>query len=94
MFHVANDTLRAMELAALATEQANFKDWWWKSKYPVDKMCLLMCTAALGMCYHRLGMLRDAEKQLLSAMKDQPMIITAVLLAKASGIASNISATF
>lgn len=30
MFYVTNDTLRALELASLATEAANFKDWWWK----------------------------------------------------------------
>ena len=30
MLHVTNDTLRATELAAFATEHENFKDWWWK----------------------------------------------------------------
>lgn len=34
------------------------------------------------MCYLRLGLLRDAEKQLLSSVKEQPMLISSVLLAK------------
>ena len=36
----------------------------------------------LGFCYHRLGMFRDAEKQLQSSMKQQPTIFGAMLLAK------------
>lgn len=36
----------------------------------------------LGFCYHRLGMYRDAEKQLLSSMKQSPSIFGAMLLSK------------
>jgi hypothetical protein len=30
MIYVANAPLQAMELAALATEQCAYTDWWWK----------------------------------------------------------------
>ena len=48
---------KALELAAEATKACNYKDWWWKAR--------------LGRCYYQLGLLRDAEKQYLSAIKDQ-----------------------
>ncbi len=37
---------------------------------------------ALGLCYYRLGLYRDAESQLLSSFKQQPMIFTTLVLAK------------
>ncbi|XP_016328165.1 tetratricopeptide repeat protein 8-like, partial [Sinocyclocheilus anshuiensis] len=40
IFHLENDVKNALELAALATEHAQFKDWWWKVQ--------------LGKCYYRL----------------------------------------
>ena len=45
-----------------------YEDWWWK--------------VALGKCYYRLGMLRDAEKQFKSAVQQQPMVATFLMLAK------------
>ncbi|XP_067931248.1 tetratricopeptide repeat protein 8-like [Watersipora subatra] len=63
-----NDIRHALELAAQATEASQFKDWWWKVQ--------------LAKCYIRLGMYRDAERQLLSALKQQPMIDSYLLLAK------------
>eukprot|EP00042_Codosiga_hollandica_P043094 m.404376 g.404376 ORF g.404376 m.404376 type:complete len:503 (+) comp56475_c0_seq18:50-1558(+) len=68
LLHVANDTLKALELAAIATEQSQFQEWWWKT--------------SLGICYYRLGMYRDAEKQFLSSLRSQPMIVTTLLLSK------------
>uniref|UniRef100_F6Y677 Tetratricopeptide repeat protein 8 n=2 Tax=Ciona intestinalis TaxID=7719 RepID=F6Y677_CIOIN len=68
IFHHENDVRNALELAALATEQAQFKDWWWKVQ--------------LGKCYHRLGMFRDAEQQYKSALKQQVMLDTVLLLGK------------
>ena len=59
---------KALELASKATVEAEFKDWWWKSR--------------LGKCYYQLGLLRDAEKQFLSANKDTSMIVTTLELAK------------
>lgn len=33
------------------------QDWWWKAR--------------LGKCYYQLGMMRDAEKQFRSSLKNQ-----------------------
>ena len=68
MIHVTNDTVKALDLAAKATEACDFKDWWWK--------------AMIGVCYYRLNMFRDAEKQFLSSLKDQSTVLTSHLLAK------------
>lgn len=59
---------RALELCALATQAQEFQDWWWKSR--------------LGKCYYQLGLLRDAEKQFKSALKNQEMISSSCELAK------------
>ncbi|XP_069494059.1 tetratricopeptide repeat protein 8 isoform X2 [Ambystoma mexicanum] len=68
IFHHVNDVKNALDLAALATEHAQFKDWWWKVQ--------------LGKCYYRLGLYREAEKQFKSALKNQDMIDTFLFLAK------------
>ncbi|KAF6028481.1 TTC8 [Bugula neritina] len=70
IFHHENDVRHALELAAYATEANQYKDWWWKIQ--------------LAKCYVRLGMFRDAEKQVLSALKQQDMIDCYLLLAKCS----------
>ena len=44
------------------------QDWWWKAR--------------LGKCYYQLGMLREAEKQFLSALKDADMVTTVLELSK------------
>ncbi|KAJ7404709.1 Tetratricopeptide repeat protein 8 [Willisornis vidua] len=59
---------KALDLAALATEHAQFKDWWWKVQ--------------IGKCYYRLGLYREAEKQFKSALKQQDMVDTFLYLAK------------
>jgi uncharacterized protein HemY len=38
--------------------------------------------ARLGKAYYQLGMLRDAEKQFLSSLKQQEMVLTYLELAK------------
>ncbi|XP_077123704.1 tetratricopeptide repeat protein 8 isoform X2 [Ranitomeya variabilis] len=58
----------ALELAALATENAQFKDWWWKVQ--------------LGKCYYRLGLFREAESQFKSALVHQEMVDTYLYLGK------------
>ncbi|XP_043929794.1 tetratricopeptide repeat protein 8 [Protopterus annectens] len=68
IFHHENDVKNALELAALATEHAQFKDWWWKVQ--------------LGKCYYRLGMYREAEKQYKSALKQQDMVDIFLYLTK------------
>ena len=40
----------------------DFSDWWWKAR--------------LGKCYYQLGLLRDAESQFASSLKNQEMIST------------------
>eukprot|EP00913_Durusdinium_trenchii_P023993 g22534.t1 len=44
------------------------EDWWWKAR--------------LGKAYYQLGLLRDAEKQFKSALKDEEMISTHLELCK------------
>uniref|UniRef100_A0A8C6NFW4 Uncharacterized protein n=1 Tax=Melopsittacus undulatus TaxID=13146 RepID=A0A8C6NFW4_MELUD len=68
IFHHENDVKNALHLAALATEHAQFKDWWWKVQ--------------IGKCYYRLGLYREAEKQFKSALKQQDMVDTVLYLAK------------
>ncbi|XP_067099505.1 LOW QUALITY PROTEIN: tetratricopeptide repeat protein 8 [Osmerus mordax] len=61
-------SLQALDLAAQATEHAQFKDWWWKVQ--------------LGKCYYRLGLHREAEKQFRSALNHQEVVDTYLYLAK------------
>ncbi|XP_026867437.2 tetratricopeptide repeat protein 8 isoform X3 [Electrophorus electricus] len=68
IFHHENDVKTALDLAALATEHAQFKDWWWKVQ--------------LGKCYYRLGLHREAEKQFRSALNHQEFVDTYLYLAK------------
>ncbi|XP_071665645.1 tetratricopeptide repeat protein 8 isoform X3 [Patagioenas fasciata] len=68
IFYHENDVKNALDLAALATEHAQFKDWWWKVQ--------------IGKCYYRLGLYREAEKQFKSALKQQDMVDTILYLAK------------
>lgn len=59
---------KALELCAEATQLSQFSDWWWKAR--------------LGKCYYQLGLLRDAEKQFLSSLKQQEMIVSYLELSK------------
>uniref|UniRef100_A0A8C9TRM1 Tetratricopeptide repeat domain 8 n=1 Tax=Scleropages formosus TaxID=113540 RepID=A0A8C9TRM1_SCLFO len=68
IFHHENDIKNALDLAAMATEHAQFKDWWWKVQ--------------LGKCYYRLGLYREAEKQFRSALNHQEVVDTYLYLAK------------
>ena len=51
-----------------ALQASKYEDWFWK--------------VALGKCYFRLGMFRDAERMFKSALKMQEMIDILLLLAK------------
>lgn len=68
IYYHDNDIRTALNLATEATQKCQFKDWWWKLQ--------------IGKCYYRLGLLRDAEKQLLSAIKQHQAIETYLHLAK------------
>ena len=62
LLYVEHNTRKALELCAEATKYHEFKSWWWKAR--------------LGKCYYKMGLLRDAEKQLRSSIKSQPSIST------------------
>ena len=47
---------------------SDYKDWWWKAR--------------IGKCQFKLGMIKDAEKQFLSSLKDQDMVTTHIELSK------------
>lgn len=68
MLYVDRSAKRALELAALATAAVNYQDWWWKAR--------------LGKCYYQLGLLRDAERQFLSSLGNQTMVVTRLELCK------------
>uniref|UniRef100_A0A8C5AJY7 Tetratricopeptide repeat domain 8 n=1 Tax=Gadus morhua TaxID=8049 RepID=A0A8C5AJY7_GADMO len=68
IFHHENDVKNALDLAAQATEHAQFKDWWWKVQ--------------LGKCYYRLGLHRESEKQFRSALNHHEAVDTYLYLAK------------
>ena len=51
-----------------ALQASKYEDWFWK--------------VALGKCYFRLGMYRDAERMFKSALKMQEMIDILLFLAK------------
>ena len=67
LYHEHNPK-KALELAALATVSCSFGDWWWKAR--------------LGKAYYQLGLLRDAERQFKSALKEQRMVVTTLELGK------------
>lgn len=62
LIYVEHNVRKALEMCAEATKENEFKSWWWKAK--------------LGHCYLKLGLLRDAEQQLRSSIKIQPVINT------------------
>ena len=62
MLYVEHNNRKALELCAEATKENKFKSWWWKARF--------------GKCYYKLGLWRDAEKQFLSSIRDQPIIGT------------------
>ncbi|CAB3366044.1 Hypothetical predicted protein [Cloeon dipterum] len=68
IYYCENDIQRALEFAVQGTQKSNFKDWWWKLQ--------------LGRCYLRIGLLRDAEQQLRSSLRDTPSIIALLMLAR------------
>lgn len=62
LIYVEHNVRKALELCAEATKQHDYKSWWWKAR--------------LGKCYYKLGLLRDAEQQLRSSLRQQPIINT------------------
>ena len=60
LLYVERNPRKALELCAEATREHEFKDWWFKAR--------------LAKSYAKLGLLRDAERQYKSSLKDQPII--------------------
>lgn len=56
IYYHEHDIRYALDLAVQATKACQYKDWWWKVQ--------------LGKCYYSLGMVRDAEQQFKSALRD------------------------
>jgi len=68
LIYCEHNPTKAMELAAFATVEEDFKNWWWKAR--------------LGKCYYQLGLYRDAEKQFKSSLNIADMIATYLELSK------------
>jgi tetratricopeptide repeat protein 8 len=68
LLYVDHNPKRAMELCALGTISAGYSDWWWKER--------------LGKTYFQLGLLRDAEAQFKSSLRQQEMVSTHLQLAR------------
>ncbi|XP_066260935.1 tetratricopeptide repeat protein 8 isoform X2 [Euwallacea similis] len=68
LFYHEGDVRNAMELAVLATQSCEFKDWWWKIQ--------------LAKCYTALNLIRDAEQQVKSALKQHPHVESYIRLVR------------
>lgn len=62
LIYVESNFRRALDISSEATALTNYKDWWWKAR--------------IGKCQFKMGMIKDAEKQFISSLKDQHMIST------------------
>lgn len=68
LIYVENNFRRALDVASEATIAAGYNDWWWKAR--------------IGKCQFKMGMIKDAEKQFISAIKNQDMIVLHLELVK------------
>lgn len=68
LFYHEGDVRNAMELAVQATQFVEFQDWWWKVQ--------------LSKCYIALNLIRDAEQQLRSALKQHYHVETFIRLTR------------
>ncbi|TMS39129.1 hypothetical protein L596_005702 [Steinernema carpocapsae] len=68
VFYQEGDMKVAHQIAATATKTAEFNNWYWKN--------------ALGKCYFRLGMMKEAEQQFTSSLKNFQVVETFAYLAK------------
>lgn len=68
LFYHEGDVRNALELAVQATQYNKFADWWWKVQ--------------LAKCYIAVNMIREAEQQLRSALKQHNHIESFVRLTR------------
>jgi tetratricopeptide repeat protein 8 len=66
LLFVERNPRRALDVCAEGTVACGYADWWWKAR--------------LGLCYLKLGLLREAESQLKSSLRDQEMVSTYLAL--------------
>ncbi|XP_070159705.1 tetratricopeptide repeat protein 8 [Polyergus mexicanus] len=66
IYYHEHDARYALDLAVQATQVCQYKDWWWKIQ--------------LGKCYYTLGLVRDAEQQFKSALREHKNIETILRL--------------
>jgi tetratricopeptide repeat protein 8 len=68
LIYVESNFRRALDISSESTALTNYKDWWWKAR--------------IGKCQFKMGMIKDAEKQFLSANKQVQCISSFIELAK------------
>lgn len=68
LFYHEGDIRNSMELAVQATQYNQFQDWWWKVQ--------------LAKCYIAVHLIREAEQQLRSALKQHYHIETFIRLTR------------
>ena len=56
IIYVQSNFRRALDIASEATINCNYTDWWWKAR--------------IGKCQFKMGMIKDAERQFISALKN------------------------
>jgi tetratricopeptide repeat protein 8 len=68
LIYVEGNYRKALDISAEATVLCNYDDWWWKER--------------IAKCYLKLGMIKEAERQLQSSLNSQDMVVTHLELAK------------
>lgn len=68
LYYVENDYKKVIEICAASTVKSGYNDWWWKYK--------------LGKVYYNLGLINEAESQLLSSLKIQTNVNTVLQLSQ------------
>ncbi|XP_060529175.1 tetratricopeptide repeat protein 8 isoform X2 [Cylas formicarius] len=68
LYYHEGDIRNARELAVLATQACEYKDWWWKVQ--------------LAKCYVAMNMIRDAEQQIRSAVRQHHNIESFIRLVR------------
>jgi len=68
LIYVENNFRRALDIASEGTVVTNYEDWWWKAR--------------VGKCQFKMGMIKEAEKQFISSLKNQSMVSTQIELVK------------
>ena len=68
LIYVESNFRRALDIAAEGTISTNYSDWWWKAR--------------IGKCQFKMGMIKEAESQFVSSLKNKSMITTHIEIVK------------